>query len=113
MEQVTGNQTNWWRIAGSSGGGTLPVTTVFGNYTFSTVTYTAGTALSFGWRTGDAAGNNAYGVCAGSSTVGSGGSFSTANRWIDYSANTNTSLLNPILTTTIDNTGAHCSAISA
>jgi hypothetical protein len=104
QHSVTGNQNKWV----SMGGGTTSfnLTTVVDTFLFSDGTRTAQTSLTYGFRMGDAAGDDARGVYAGSETTG-GGTYSTTTNWIyTYSTDTYANATNYLYTNTIDIPGA-------
>lgn len=102
---VTGNQTHWVSLSGfnnSSAALTLSVE----SYAFSDGTQTSASALSYGFRLGDAAGDDSRGIFSGGINTGGGTYSTTANKIYTYSSNTHASAGAYLYTAGIDIPGA-------
>lgn len=104
QHSVTGNQTKWMSFAG--GGPSFVLNTVAETFLFSDGTRTTASALTYGFRMGDAAGDDNRAIIGGAYTI-SGGTYTTAsNKIYTYSTDTWADASVYLYTTIIDIPGA-------
>lgn len=101
----TGNQDKWISFSGFVTT-SVTLTTIVESYTFASGARTSATALTYGFRTGDAAGDDSRGIIAGGYSTG-GGTYSTTTNWIyTYSSDTYANATNYLYTGVLDLPGA-------
>ena len=102
---VTGNQTKWVSFSGFVTSSVTLITTVE-SYGFSSGTLTTATSLTYGFRMGDAAGDDTRGIVSGGNQTGGGTYSTTANKIYTYSTDTYATAGAYLYTVAVDIPGA-------